>query len=177
MLNVDRREFDVAAYFLGEDSYGIFIADVLENGAGFAQELSDSVTFELLLGDIGRSQRDILERPKHRESCTASCYDCLRNYDNVRLHELLDWRLGFELFDELFGQGRQPYDEIYLSRAAEALAKLAPDIRVERSGASVLAFRNGTPLRFASCFDPGIDLTRDSRSIPFYVLRGRVLPA
>ena len=175
VLNVDRREFDVAAYYLGQESYGIFIADVLENGAGFAQKLADRATFELLLGDIGQSQRDIFERPKHRENCTASCYDCLRNYDNMRLHELLDWRLGLELFDELFGKGRRPYDDVYLSRAAEVIAKMDPSLRLEACGDLVRAYRNGTPLEFASCFDPKVDIGRDVALIPFYVLRGRVL--
>jgi ATP-dependent helicase YprA (DUF1998 family) len=177
VLNVDRREFDVAAYFLGESSYGIFIADVLDNGAGYAQRLFDRDTFSLILNDIGGPQRAILESALHRDKCTASCYDCLRNYDNMRLHELLDWRLGLELFDELFGAGRLPYDDVYLSRAAEALAKLDPSVRLETDGTLKVAYKDDVRLRFVSCFDPGTDVSQALRSIPYYVLRGQLAPS
>ena len=33
----------------------------------------------------------------HEDGCTSSCYDCIRDYSNQSVHQLLDWRLGLDL--------------------------------------------------------------------------------
>ena len=39
------------------------------------------------------------ENPAHARYCTVSCPDCLRSYDNRRLHGALDWRLALDMLD------------------------------------------------------------------------------
>ena len=39
------------------------------------------------------------EDPAHAHYCTVSCPDCLRSYDNRRLHGALDWRLALDMMD------------------------------------------------------------------------------
>jgi DEAD/DEAH box helicase domain-containing protein len=74
----------------------IFLADQLENGAGYAPELGqfDNVT-KVLDGILGKL-RDKFESEAHRQ-CTDACPDCLRSYDNRQLHWALDWRLGLDV--------------------------------------------------------------------------------
>jgi DEAD/DEAH box helicase domain-containing protein len=40
---------------------------------------------------------------KHALLCDSSCPDCLRSWDNRRLHSLLDWRLALTLFNLIDG--------------------------------------------------------------------------
>ncbi len=51
--------------------------------------------------------RDELTRrftaPEHAH-CTSSCPDCLRSYDNRRLHGALDWRLALDMLDLAAGR-------------------------------------------------------------------------
>ena len=41
---------------------------------------------------------------KHHAACASSCLDCLRSYDNRRLHGALDWRLALDMLDLLAGE-------------------------------------------------------------------------
>ena len=76
----------------------IFIADSLENGAGYARHLATSEVLrriiEVVATDIGVSK---LESERHKAACDASCPDCLRSYDNRFIHPHLDWRLALDL--------------------------------------------------------------------------------
>jgi DEAD/DEAH box helicase domain-containing protein len=74
----------------------IFLADALENGAGYAPELGRSETLLAVLEEIRDGLASQLDGHRHR-SCTDSCPDCLRSYDNRRIHGLLDWRLGLDV--------------------------------------------------------------------------------
>jgi DEAD/DEAH box helicase domain-containing protein len=77
-------------------SHRIFIADSLENGAGYATQLGREEVMRRVLERIGGQIAPGLEGPRHA-SCDSSCPDCLRSYDNRRLHPFLDWRLGLDL--------------------------------------------------------------------------------
>lgn len=75
----------------------VFVADALENGAGYAPWLGRRQELELIL------RREILDdlgakftRRQHQD-CDASCPDCLRSYDNRRIHGALDWRLALDV--------------------------------------------------------------------------------
>ena len=89
----------------GRLSARIFLADVLENGAGYVRQIGDPLVLRSLL-------RGLLDRPdpadgghpfgrglmdEHQRSCLTSCYHCLREYQNMGLHPLLDWRLALDL--------------------------------------------------------------------------------
>lgn len=76
-----------------------FLTDTLENGAGYCTRLGSA-------GQVG-SFLDAAERfalsledgtsPHDPAQCSTSCPDCLRDYINMPLHGLLDWRLGRDL--------------------------------------------------------------------------------
>jgi len=81
----------------GEATAKIFLADRLENGAGYAPELSrpDRVE-EILEGIVGKLARDY-EADGHSANCREACPDCLRSWGNRQLHSALDWRLGLDV--------------------------------------------------------------------------------
>src|SRR6185369_7580772 len=75
----------------------VFIADSLENGAGYAARLAER--FEALLDEADRHANDL---PRHGGTpCDSSCHRCLRDYGNRAWHPLLDWRLAVDLLDLL----------------------------------------------------------------------------
>ncbi|MDO9398030.1 MAG: helicase-related protein, partial [Herbiconiux sp.] len=81
----------------GTPTVQAFLADTLENGAGFSTHLGSEQflpdfleAVEVYLGE--------LEKDDHPEVCNSSCYRCLRDYGNMAYHTLLDWRLARDLF-------------------------------------------------------------------------------
>lgn len=81
----------------GVPSTYAFLADTLENGAGFSSHLGERETFKQLLAKVDAYLVE-LEDPEHSETCSTSCYKCLRDYSNMAYHALLDWRLAGDLF-------------------------------------------------------------------------------
>lgn len=81
-----------------------FLADTLENGAGFSTHLGSSEQFPHLLTEVEGYLRE-LGQPNHAAECSSSCYKCLRDYGNMAYHALLDWRLAGDLYNVLFGDG------------------------------------------------------------------------
>lgn len=80
-------------------SHRVFLADALENGAGYAPELGRPDNLLAILNHIVDEDRGLaarLDGDSHRD-CTESCPDCLRSYDNRRLHGALDWRLALDV--------------------------------------------------------------------------------
>ena len=101
----------------------IFIADQLESGAGYATKLGEPETLRRVLEAIVDEVGPRLERDPHANECDASCPDCLRNYDNRRLHPLLDWRLGLDLAE--LAAKRPLREERWLSRGEATAAAFA----------------------------------------------------
>jgi len=96
----------------------VFLADALENGAGYATHVGSADNFARVVAEA----REVLTRldgPAHRDTCDSSCYDCLRDYYNMPYHPLLDWRLGRDMTDLLLG------DDLDLSRWNEIERQLA----------------------------------------------------
>lgn len=85
----------------------IFIADALENGAGYAPELGKPANLKLILDEILTALADKYGGDSHR-ICKESCPDCLRSYDNRRLHGALDWQLALDVTSLAFGQDLDP---------------------------------------------------------------------
>ncbi|UOZ05580.1 DEAD/DEAH box helicase [Amycolatopsis sp. WQ 127309] len=92
----------------GEPAPFAFIADALENGAGFSTHLGDAAVLSSLLDDVDAYLVHLAE-PAHANLCTASCYRCLRDYGNMSYHALLDWRLARDLLGVL-RTGRLDFD-------------------------------------------------------------------
>lgn len=90
----------VQAYLIdGVLTHRVFLADSLENGAGYARYLSDREVLRGVVNAIRLDGESRWEAEPHRTECDQSCPDCLRSYDNRRLHSLLDWRLAMDAAD------------------------------------------------------------------------------
>ncbi len=78
----------------------VFLADRLENGAGYATWLTRHLD-ELLAAATAETER---HREHAASGCDGSCYDCLRDYSNSAYHPLLDWYLASEALNLLTGK-------------------------------------------------------------------------
>jgi hypothetical protein len=86
---------------------GVYFAEKLENGAGYATYLENcgkqkEILINPLLPDKKRPEefdlyREFMFSGEHSKICRSSCYDCLRDYYNQRNHSVMNWRLGFDL--------------------------------------------------------------------------------
>jgi hypothetical protein len=85
---------------LSDEGVSIFIADALENGAGYSTYLGSDAGFRKVL-DEAADYAKLLRSPGH--DCDTSCYDCLKDYSNMAFHPLLDWRLGLDMLAILRG--------------------------------------------------------------------------
>lgn len=111
-LDIDPQEMQAGLQHLttgGEPTARVFLADSLDNGAGYAVEIARRENFEKLLRSTRQTLKDQFEDPGHK-LCSTSCPDCLRSWDNQRLHGVLDWRLALDMLDLSAG------DDLYLPR-------------------------------------------------------------
>lgn len=72
-----------------------YLADTLENGAGYAVELGGGLIEEVLrtlVGPVADAWREV-----GHNGCDSACPDCLRSWDNQRFHGMLDWRLALDV--------------------------------------------------------------------------------
>lgn len=81
----------------GVQTHRIFMADALENGAGYASEIGQPDRLGAILARIQADIASQLSAPQHQERCDRSCPNCLRSWDNRRLHGALDWRLAVDV--------------------------------------------------------------------------------
>ena len=108
-LDIDPQELSigiqpVAAPDTGTFTGRVFLADALENGAGYAAQIGKMDFLTRLLGrliDYGASR---FASGSHRLVCDTSCPDCLRSYDNRYVHALLDWRLALDISEIAAGR-------------------------------------------------------------------------
>lgn len=80
----------------------VYVADTLENGAGYALELGTHRLASVLaraVDEVGGLWRG----PGHAQ-CDTSCPDCLRSWDNRHQHPLLDWRLALDVAELALGR-------------------------------------------------------------------------
>ncbi len=105
-LDVDPSELHVGLRTVryGDNIEGeVFLADALENGAGYATHLGQPDVLAELLGYTLNSYR--IERHGMQEGpCDGACYDCLKDYNNMAYHGLLDWRLALDMIRLASGQ-------------------------------------------------------------------------
>ena len=103
MLDIDESELSVGirttrAASKEKPEGQVFLADTLENGAGYCRYLGEQKNLnELLQFMLSDDFAHKFRQSDHALRCTGSCYECLRNYNNLHYHGLLDWRLAFEL--------------------------------------------------------------------------------
>jgi DEAD/DEAH box helicase domain-containing protein len=75
----------------------VYVADTLENGAGYALELAGT-RMDDVVRQIADGAGTRWTSGSHVE-CDSSCPDCLRSWDNRHLHPVLDWRLALDVAD------------------------------------------------------------------------------
>lgn len=103
-LDVQPQEFTAGLYTGLQENHPTtfaFLADSLENGAGFSSHLGQADVFPEYLGRISSYLKEL--SGEHALECSSSCYRCLRDYSNMAYHALLDWRLARDLKDVLEG--------------------------------------------------------------------------
>jgi len=105
-LDVDSEELDVGiepvkigALYSGR----IYLADSLENGAGYAAFLGNPKEFQQVLEKLQVTCTRFMSE-KHMERCDRSCPDCLMSYENRRDHPFLDWRLAVDMAELAIGK-------------------------------------------------------------------------
>jgi len=105
-LDVDSEELDVGIQpvRVGSTYSGrIWLADSLENGAGYAGFLGDPGEFEKVLKKLQITCERFMS-DDHVARCDRSCPDCLMSYENRRDHPLLDWRLAIDMAELAMGK-------------------------------------------------------------------------
>jgi DEAD/DEAH box helicase domain-containing protein len=99
-LDISVRELNIGLQPFPTD-YGVaqrvFVADELENGAGYATHLADPAALDSVFRRIVDQIATRFNDERHQHECDISCPDCLRNFDNRRLHPFLDWRLALDV--------------------------------------------------------------------------------
>ena len=107
-LDIDLSELQVGSQTIRSNEMNagwtrrIFIADSLENGAGYARHLADPIEFADMLKRI--ETLNWASNDQHATECTTSCKRCLRHFDNRFKHRFLNWRLGLDAFDLAMGK-------------------------------------------------------------------------
>lgn len=133
LLDVQGRELRVGLWLeqrSDDDPRGwIFLADALENGAGYCTHLGKDNELAKLLASA-RSYLDELDN-ESKHSCDSSCYECLRSYENQAYHALLDWRLARDWIDLVQGQ------QLNLARWANTEEQVAKSFAQAFNGTAV----------------------------------------
>jgi len=144
----------------GEVHGELFIADSLENGAGYATRLAAGAQELLERADVYAKEL----RTHGTSPCDSSCYPCLRDYRNSSWHSLLDWRLASDMVDLLRGHPLDPTsgDE----RDRRVLSALAKDFSLGPIDDEVPALqgRSGSVL---GIIHPLEDRKRSKRAVAF----------
>jgi Lhr-like helicase len=125
-LNVEPREFEGGMRLIaaggGVHVPQIFLADSIENGAGFTTWLRDPARFQQLIDDTLSLIATNWENPAVHD-CGASCPGCLRDWSNTPYHPLLDWRLAADTLEVLLhGQVQRDRWDIVRGQAVDKVA-------------------------------------------------------
>lgn len=103
-LDVDAMELQAGFRSLEQNGTVIgqaFLCDHLENGAGYCRFLEKPKEFKKLMDlanpNILSSIASKWINQPHGNVCDTSCNLCLRDYQNLAYHGLLDWRLALDM--------------------------------------------------------------------------------
>ena len=107
-LQIEKRELRVGLHVVpslgGTAVPRVFLADALENGAGYCSYLGRPEVVPQFLTAV-RNYLSELASGSHGTDCDSSCYDCLREFYNMSFHPLLDWRLASDMLALAEGGG------------------------------------------------------------------------
>lgn len=104
-LDVDAQELQAGFRSLEQNGAIIgqaFLCDQLENGAGYCRFLARANEFQQLIAQadptiLNSIASQWINPHGHGSECDASCNICLRDYQNLAYHGLLDWRLALDM--------------------------------------------------------------------------------
>lgn len=103
-LDIDSSELNVGFYIVPTTKRAeVFLVESLENGAGYCNYLSGKKYREVpelaIVSPLieGGNVYEQLTSKGHATGCTSSCYDCIRDFSNQSVHQLLEWRLGLDI--------------------------------------------------------------------------------
>ncbi|MEW9836219.1 DEAD/DEAH box helicase [Mesorhizobium marinum] len=105
-LDVDPGEFRIGRQPFRKDgceTEQVFVADALENGAGYSRWAANPVNLREALLSYHAVVSPKWQADHHARDCDRSCPDCLRNYANRFSHGILDWRLALDMADLVLG--------------------------------------------------------------------------
>lgn len=151
-LDIGVDEVEVGVHPINRDgviSGELFMADRLENGAGYAAQFGKHLA-DLLV----QAEAQAADLPNHGLTpCDSSCYQCLRDYSNRSWHPLLDWRLSRDMLDLLMGRDFDP--DRQADRDARAVAAFARDFDFDVITSIVPAVSNarGAVMAFVHPFE------------------------
>jgi DEAD/DEAH box helicase domain-containing protein len=105
LLDVDAQELQAGFRSLEQNGAIIgqaFLCDQLENGAGYCRFLAQPNEFQRLMDRgnptiQGSIASQWINPQAHGSECDTSCNLCLRDYQNLAYHGLLDWRLALDM--------------------------------------------------------------------------------
>ncbi len=99
-LDIDAQELSVGYNIEASSSKPeVFFVEKLDNGAGYCNYLSngnrinEAIIKPLIFNGKEYNKLTIKDHLK----CASSCYDCIRDYGNQNIHNIIDWRLGLDL--------------------------------------------------------------------------------
>lgn len=106
-LDIDPQELRVGRQRITEaetriPSEQVYLADALENGAGYARHLYSENRMHEILQEHYAGVKESWYDSKHK-TCDTSCPDCIRNFSNRMTHHLLDWRLALDMMELALG--------------------------------------------------------------------------
>lgn len=142
LLEVEKRELKVGLRLVrtvrGVEPE-VFLADSLENGAGYCSHLGREEVFPELVQSVRRYLEE-LAAVGHPERCDSSCYDCLREFYNMAFHPLLDWRLAGDMVRLLAAEDIDfgAWSTMEAQAAADYAAAFAGEAATLRGGASAV---------------------------------------
>jgi DEAD/DEAH box helicase domain-containing protein len=132
-LDIHPEELEVGLQPLmvrGVPTSRLFLADALENGAGYAVELGRPEMLESTLIEIAGAMAAKWEDGEHSSECDWSCPNCLRSWDNRRIHGILDWRLALDVAELALGR-------VLTTSRALSRASILADRFIATFGASI----------------------------------------
>ena len=143
LLDIGNSELDVGYSVRDADGRRLieaFLADSLDNGAGYCTWLGQPGNIDQLLQSATTFAHELATDPNH--DCDSSCPDCIRDFTNLIFHPLLDWRLGADLLGLLRGEQLDPANWWSVEQAAaKAFADDFGGAAIELAGGKVHAIR------------------------------------
>jgi hypothetical protein len=147
-LDVDALELEAGFRSLGQNNDTIgqaFLCDKLENGAGYCRFLAQPHEFQQLMDAADPNVPNSIAGQwiGHGSDCDTSCNICLRDYQNLAYHGLLDWRLALDMarlacdpasiidLDTNWGNFPNPWQHLIQTRIPQTLQRLGYTSQVQ----------------------------------------------